>query len=91
VRLAVVMARSVLLDHAAQILGVCRRTIYYRIREGRLVTIRTVGGSQRVLLESIEALLREEREERLERLERLARDRGAGASGTGPSGKSRAP
>lgn len=87
-RLAVVMARSVLLDHAAQILGVCRRTIYYRIREGRLVTIRTVGGSQRVLLESIEALLREEREERLER---LARDRGAGASGTGPSGKSRAP
>jgi len=88
VRLAVVMARSVLLDHAAQILGVCRRTIYYRIREGRLVTIRTVGGSQRVLLESIEALLREEREERLER---LARDRGAGASGTGPSGKSRAP
>ena len=87
-RLPVVMARSVLLDHAAQILGVCRRTIYYRIREGRLVTIRTVGGSQRVLLESIEALLREEREERLER---LARDRGAGASGTGPSGKSRAP
>ena len=87
-RLAVVMARSVLLDHAAQILGVCRRTIYYRIREGRLVTIRTVGGSQRVLLESIEALLREEREERLER---LARDRGAGASGTAPSGKSRAP
>jgi hypothetical protein len=30
-----------------------RRTVYYRIREGRLRTIRTLGGSQRVLLESL--------------------------------------
>ena len=44
---------------AAGVLGVSRRTVYYRIREGRLQTIRTRGGSQRVLWSSIEALLRE--------------------------------
>jgi hypothetical protein len=32
---------------------VSRRTIYNRIREGRLATIRTMGGSQRVLVESL--------------------------------------
>ena len=46
------IGRSVSLDHAAQLLGVSRRTIYNRIREGRLQTIRTPGGSQRVLLHS---------------------------------------
>jgi len=46
--------RSVSLDHAAELLGVSRRTIYNRIREGRLVTIRTLGGSQRVLLDSVQ-------------------------------------
>jgi excisionase family DNA binding protein len=50
--------RSVLILEAAVVLGVSRRTIYYRIREGRLQTIRTRGGSQRVLWSSIEALLR---------------------------------
>lgn len=45
--------RSVSLDQAAQLLNVSRRTIYYRIREGRLQTIRTLGGSQRVLLDSM--------------------------------------
>ena len=49
------IGRSVSLDHAAQLLGVSRRTIYNRIRDGRLQTIRTVGGSQRVLLESVPA------------------------------------
>ena len=49
--------RSVLLDQAAELLGVSRRTVYYRIREGRLTTIRTRSGSQRVLLDSLEALL----------------------------------
>jgi len=49
--------RSVLLDHAAELLGVSRRTVYYRIREGRLTTIRTRSGSRRVLLDSLEALL----------------------------------
>jgi len=48
------MGRSVSLDHAAELLGVSRRTIYNRIREGRLVTIRTLGGSQRVLLDSVQ-------------------------------------
>ena len=47
------IGRSVSLDHAAEILGVSRRTIYNRIREGRLQTIRTLGGSQRVLLDSV--------------------------------------
>jgi len=48
------IGRSVSLDHAAELLGVSRRTIYNRIREGRLQTIRTLGGSQRVLLESVQ-------------------------------------
>ncbi len=49
------IGRSVSLDHAAQLLGVSRRTIYNRIRDGRLQTIRTLGGSQRVLLESVDS------------------------------------
>ena len=51
--------RSVFIDEAATLLGVSRRTVYYRIREGRLQTVRTKCGSQRVLLSSIERLLRE--------------------------------
>lgn len=47
------IGRSVSLDHAAELLGVSRRTIYNRIREGRLQTMRTRGGSQRVLLDSV--------------------------------------
>ena len=47
------VGRSVSLDQAAELLGVSRRTIYNRIREGRLQTVRTIGGSQRVLLESV--------------------------------------
>jgi excisionase family DNA binding protein len=54
------MVRSLLLEQAAALLGVSRRTLYYRIRDGRLRTIRARCGSQRVLMESIEALLREE-------------------------------
>jgi excisionase family DNA binding protein len=50
------IGRSVSLDHAAQLLGVSRRTVYNRIREGRLQTIRTLGGSQRVLIESVQGL-----------------------------------
>jgi excisionase family DNA binding protein len=51
--------RTLLIDEAAAVLGVSRRTVYYRIREGRLRTIRTKCGSQRVLVSSIEVLLRE--------------------------------
>ena len=54
------MPRSVLLEQAAELLGVSRRTVYYRIREGRLRTVRTINGSQRVLLESIAELLSED-------------------------------
>ncbi len=53
--------RSLLIDDAAVLLGVSRRTVYYRIRQGRLETVRTLGGSQRVLLGSIESLLRQQR------------------------------
>src|SRR5262249_60617347 len=50
------IGRSVSLDHAAELLGVSRRTIYNRIRERRLQTVKTLGGSQRVTLESVEEL-----------------------------------
>ncbi|HVH25758.1 MAG TPA: S8 family serine peptidase, partial [Vicinamibacterales bacterium] len=52
------IGRSVSIDHAAALLGVSRRTIYNRIRDGRLHTVRTIGGSQRVTLESVEGLSR---------------------------------
>ena len=50
------LGRSVSIDQAAQLLQVSRRTIYNRIRDGRLVTIRTIGGSQRVLVDSLNEL-----------------------------------
>lgn len=50
------LGRSVSIDQAAQLLNVSRRTIYNRIRDGRLQTIRTIGGSQRVLVESLHDL-----------------------------------
>ena len=52
--------RSVLIDDAARMLGVCRRTVYYRIRAGLLRTVRTRCGSQRVLVSSLEALMMEQ-------------------------------
>ena len=50
------LPRTLLVDHAAALLGVSRRTVYNRIHEGRLKTIRTRSGTQRVLLESLESL-----------------------------------
>lgn len=47
------LGRSVSLDRAAELLNVSRRTIYNRIRDGRLQTMRTRCGSQRVLVESL--------------------------------------
>jgi excisionase family DNA binding protein len=47
------LGRSVSLEQAAAALNVSRRTVYNWIRDGRLQTIRTLGGSQRVLLESL--------------------------------------
>ena len=63
------MDRTLFIEEAAALLGVSRRTVYYRIRERRLRTIRTRCGSQRVLLSSIESLLREEAERRQARRE----------------------
>ena len=56
---------SVLIDDAAVLLGVSRRTVYYWIRSGRLQTIRTRGGSQRVLLQSIARVLDESLRQRI--------------------------
>jgi excisionase family DNA binding protein len=52
-RLIPQVGRSVSIDDAARLLGVSRRTIYTRIRDGRLETVRTLGGSRRVVLESL--------------------------------------
>lgn len=48
------LGRSVTIDQAASLLQVSRRTIYNRIRDGKLQTIRTIGGSQRVLVSSLD-------------------------------------
>ena len=53
------VSRSVSLETAAELLGVSRRTIYNRIRDGRLQTVRTLGGSQRVLIDSVRDLRRQ--------------------------------
>ena len=50
------LGRSVSIEQAAQLLNVSRRTVYYRIRDGRLRTIRTIGGSQRVLVDSVDEM-----------------------------------
>lgn len=44
---------SVSLDQAARLLKVSRRSIYNYIHDGKLHTIRTMGGSQRVLMEGL--------------------------------------
>ncbi|HNV04405.1 MAG TPA: helix-turn-helix domain-containing protein [Vicinamibacterales bacterium] len=62
-------ARSLSLAQACTALHVSRRTVYYLIKEGRLATVRTPLGSQRVLVESLRAV-------RMEREARLA-DRGS--------------
>ena len=45
--------RSVSIDQAANLLNVSRRTIYNRIKDGKLKTMRTPGGSRRVLMDSL--------------------------------------
>jgi excisionase family DNA binding protein len=56
--LPAVTGRSVSLDQAAQLLNVSRRTIYNRIKDGQLATVRA-GGSQRVLVASLQAFARQ--------------------------------
>ena len=53
------LGRSVSIEQAAQRLGVSRRTVYYRIRDLRLRTIRTIGGSLRVLTDTLEEFSKE--------------------------------
>ena len=48
------LGRSVSIAQAAHLLGVSRRTIYNHIKSGRLATLRTLGGSQRVLVASLQ-------------------------------------
>ena len=50
------LSHSVSIDKAAQLLNVSRRTIYNRIKEGKLQTISTPNGSRRVLTDSLYAL-----------------------------------
>jgi excisionase family DNA binding protein len=52
------MGRSVSIEQAARLLNVSRRTVYNRIRDGKLQTIRTLGGSQRVLMSSLDEIRR---------------------------------
>ena len=75
--------RSLLIDHAARLLGMSRRTVYNRIRDGRLRTIRTRCGSQRVLLDSAEQLLREGMRGRAAPPAALGRGAPAGVTGPG--------
>ena len=44
---------SLSMAQASEALGVSRRTLYYWIKAGRLRTVRTSLGSQRVLLASV--------------------------------------
>lgn len=50
------IGRSVSIDRAAELLGCSRRTVYNLISSGWLQTVRTLGRSQRVLLESLEVV-----------------------------------
>lgn len=50
---------TLLIEQAALVMGVSRRTVYYRIREGRLETITTRCGSRRIVVRSFDSLRRE--------------------------------
>jgi excisionase family DNA binding protein len=58
-------ARSLSVAQACTALHVSRRTVYYLIKNGRVATIRTSLGSQRVLVDSLKAM-------RLQRVEHAA-------------------
>jgi len=45
--------RVVSIDRAAELTGVCRRTIYHWMEQGRIEFIRTAGGSPRILEASL--------------------------------------
>jgi excisionase family DNA binding protein len=62
-------ARTLLIEQAARVMGVSRRTVYYRIRDGRLMTIKTRCGTRRVVATSLDALRREGKRKKRERVE----------------------
>jgi excisionase family DNA binding protein len=47
------LGRSVSIDEGATFLGVSRRQIYYLLCSHQLETIRTIGGSQRIVRQSL--------------------------------------
>ena len=47
------LGRSVSIDEGAMLLGVSRRQIYYLLCSHQLETIRTIGGSQRIVRQSL--------------------------------------
>ncbi len=49
------LPRSLSMTKTCKVLGISRRTAYYWIRDGRLMTTRTPLGSQRVLMDSLKA------------------------------------
>jgi excisionase family DNA binding protein len=49
-------ARSLSVAQACSALHVSRRTVYYLIKSGRVATVRTPLGSQRVLVDSLKAM-----------------------------------
>lgn len=53
------VGRTLLIAQAAELMGVSRRTVYYRIREGRLASVKTRCGSRRVIVPSVEWLRRQ--------------------------------
>lgn len=73
--------RSVFIEQAMRMLGLSKRTVYYRIRDGRLQTIRVRGGSQRVLIDSIRQLVATDKQ-------RAARRRAASRAASAVSSQS---
>jgi excisionase family DNA binding protein len=49
-------ARSLSVAQACSALHVSRRTVYYMIQKGRVATVRTPLGSQRVLVDSLRSM-----------------------------------
>jgi excisionase family DNA binding protein len=50
------VSRSVSIDRAAELLGCSRRTVYNLISSGWLQTVKTLGKSQRVMLDSLQVV-----------------------------------
>lgn len=48
---------TLLVNEAAKLMGVSRRTVYYRISAGMLRKVRTLGGSTRVVVPSVALLV----------------------------------